>query len=208
MLVECRAMQEDGRHKDNKIDTDIEILVRAAIDGDRRSFEELIEIHQGGIFRMVYARLQSRADAEDLVQDVFLKAYSSMKTLRSPELFRAWLYRIAVNKVKDFRRKQKFASLFSFGEKDMDQEHPDPGPDGYDQLAGKRFWDSFNKFLKGLPGLQQEVFRLRFLDSLSIQEIAITLGRSESAVKTHLYRAIEKFRKEYPDEGISTEVAT
>jgi RNA polymerase sigma-70 factor (ECF subfamily) len=49
---------------------------------------------------------------------------------------------------------------------------------------------------------------LRFLDSLSIQEIAITLGRSESAVKTHLYRAIEKFRKEYPDEGISTEVAT
>jgi RNA polymerase sigma-70 factor (ECF subfamily) len=156
---------------------------------------------------MVYARLQSRADAEDLVQDVFLKAYSSLNTLRSPELFRAWLYRIAVNKVKDFRRRQKFTSLFSFGEKDMDQEHPDQSPDGYDQLAGKRFWDRFNKFLKCLPGLQQEVFRLRFLDSLSIQEIAITLGRSESAVKTHLYRAIEKFRKEYPDEGMSTEAA-
>jgi RNA polymerase sigma-70 factor, ECF subfamily len=200
-------MQEDERHKDTRFNRDIEILVRAAIGGDRRSYEDLIEIHQGGIFRMVYARVQSRADAEDLVQDVFLKAFNSLTTLRSPELFRAWLYRIAVNKVKDFRRKQRFASLFSFGDKEMEHDHPDTSPDSFDHLASKQFWERFNKFLKGLPALQQEVFRLRFLDHLNIQEIAVTLGRSESAVKTHLYRAIEKFKKEYPDKGMSPEVA-
>lgn len=155
---------------------------------------------------MVYARVQSRADAEDIVQDVFLKAYNSLATLRSHELFKAWLYRIAVNKVNDFRRRQRFASLFSFGEKEMEYDHPDTSPDSFDHLAGKQFWERINKFLKGLPALQQEVFRLRFLDHLNIQEIAVTLGRSESAVKTHLYRAIEKFKKEYPDKGMSPEV--
>ncbi len=145
---------------------------------------------------MVYARVQSRTDAEDLVQDVFLKAYGSLSSLRDPELFKAWLYRIAVNKVKDFRRRQKLTSLFSFAEDGKEQDPPDMGPDSYDNLAGKQFWARFNEFIKKLPKLQQEVFRLRFLDHLSITEIAVTLERSESAVKTHLYRAIEKFKNE------------
>ncbi|HVN70908.1 MAG TPA: RNA polymerase sigma factor [Desulfomonilia bacterium] len=200
-------MQEDETNSGIQHAGNVEYLVRAALDGDRQSFEALIEMHQGGIFRMVYARIQSKADTEDLVQDVFLKAYHSLETLRNPELFKAWLYRIAVNKVNDFRRRQKFASLFSFGEKEVDQEYPDTSPDSYDYLAGKQFWQRFNEFLRKLPTLQQEVFRLRFLDHLGLQEIAVTLGRSESAVKTHLYRSIEKFKKEYPHESISTEEA-
>jgi RNA polymerase sigma-70 factor (ECF subfamily) len=189
-------MQEDERSNDTQALRDIKILVRAAIEGNRSSFEQLIEIHQGGIFRMVYARVQSRTDAEDLVQDVFLKAYGSLGALRDPELFKAWLYRIAVNKVKDFRRRQKFASLFSFSEEGKEQDHPDMGPDSYDQLVGKQFWTRFDEFIGKLPRLQQEVFRLRFLDHLSIAEIALTLERSESTVKTHLYRAIVKFKNE------------
>jgi RNA polymerase sigma-70 factor, ECF subfamily len=144
----------------------------------------------------VYARVLSRTDAEDLVQDVFLKAYGCLGSLRDPELFKAWLYRIAVNKVKDFRRRQRFASLFSFNQEEKEQDYPDTGPDSYDHVAAKQFWTRFNEFIKKLPKLQQEVFRLRFLDHLSITEIAVTLERSESAVKTHLYRAIEKFKNE------------
>lgn len=189
-------MQDDERNNDTQALRDIKILVRAAVEGNRSSFEQLVEIHQGGIFRMVYARVQSRTDAEDLVQDVFLKAYGSVSALRDPELFKAWLYRIALNKVKDFRRRQRFASLFSFSEEEKEQDHPDMGPDSYDHLAGKQFWNRFNEFIKKLPGVQQEVFRLRFLDHLSIAEIALTLEKSESSVKTHLYRAIEKFKNE------------
>jgi RNA polymerase sigma-70 factor, ECF subfamily len=189
-------MQEDERNNDTEALRDIKILVRAAIDGNRSSFEQLVEIHQGGIFRMVYARVQSKTDAEDLVQDVFLKAYGSLRALRDPELFKAWLYRIAVNKVKDFHRKQRFASLFSFTQEEKEQDYPDLGPDSYDHLAGKQFWRRFNEFIKKLSRLQQEVFRLRFLDHLSIAEIALTLEKNESSVKTHLYRAIEKFKNE------------
>ena len=189
-------MQEDERNNDTQALRDIKILVRAAVEGNRSSFEQLVEIHQGGIFRMVYARVQSRTDAEDLVQDVFLKAYGSLGSLRDPELFKAWLYRIAVNKVKDFRRRQRFTSLFSFTQEEKEQDYPDMGPDSYDHLAGKQFWTRFNEFIGKLPRLQQEVFRLRFLDHLSITEIALTLESSESSVKTHLYRAIEKFKNE------------
>ncbi len=204
MLVECRAMQEDDITIDTQALGEIGILVRSALEGNRVSFEQLVEIHQGGIFRMVYARIQSRTDAEDLVQDVFLKAYRSLGSLRNPELFKSWLYRIAVNKVNDFRRRQRFASLFSFGEKELEQDHPDTAPDSFENLAGKQFWERFNAFLGKLPGLQQEVFRLRFLDHLNIHEIALTLNRSESAVKTHLYRGIEKFK----NEGFSLKTGT
>jgi RNA polymerase sigma-70 factor (ECF subfamily) len=201
-------MQEDERGNETQALRDIKILVRAAVEGNRSSFEQLVEIHQGGIFRMVYARVQSRTDAEDLVQDVFLKAYGSLSSLRDPVLFKAWLYRIAVNKVKDFRRRQRFASLFSFAEEGKEQDHPDMRPDSYDHLAGKQFWTRFNEFIGKLPRLQQEVFRLRFLDHLSIAEIALTLERSESAVKTHLYRAIEKFKNEGFSLGTEPEEAS
>jgi RNA polymerase sigma-70 factor (ECF subfamily) len=201
-------MLEDERSNDTQVFRDIKILVRAAVEGNRSSFEQLVEIHQGGIFRMVYARVQSRTDAEDLVQDIFLKAYGSLRSLRDPELFKAWLYRIALNKVKDFRRRQKFATLFMFAQEEKEQDYPDMGPDSYDHLAGKQFWTRFNEFIKKLPRLQQEVFRLRFLDHLSIAEIALTLERSESAVKTHLYRAIEKFKNEGFSLGTEPEEAS
>ena len=69
---------------------------------------------------MVFYRTHSRMDAEDLTQDVMLKAYRHIARLKSPEVFRSWLYRIAVNRVKDYYRRKKFKSLFGFVF--MDQE--------------------------------------------------------------------------------------
>lgn len=143
---------------------------------------------------MAYARMQSRADAEDVVQDVFLSAYRSLSSLRDPGLFRAWLYRIALNRVRDFMRKRKLMTLFGFTHNEVPEDFPDTGPDSFDHLAARQFWARVNDFLSSLPALQREVFRLRFMDHLGIQEIAEALGRNESTVKTHLYRAIEKFK--------------
>jgi RNA polymerase sigma-70 factor, ECF subfamily len=185
-----RDQSETGSKKE------LVILVLQAVDGDRRAFEALIEMYQGSIFSMVYARTGSRTDSEDLVQEVFLKAYKNIHTLKNAEVFKAWLYQIAVNLVKDFYRKKKFTTLFGLLEKESGDEYPSSDPGGFDQLASKQFWSNFNIFLKGLPRQQQEVFRLRFIDHLNIQEIAQVLGRSESAVKTHLYRALERFKAE------------
>lgn len=199
-------MKNDDRyHQDAGTAKTHTILVRQAVEGDRRAFEELMEIYQGSIFSMVYARTRSRPDAEDLVQDVFLKAYKNLSTLKNPEVFKSWLYRIAVNLVNDFHRKKKFTSLFGLLDKESGDEYASDDPGGFDHLASKRFWGNFNAFLRRLPNQQQEVFRLRFLEHLNIQEIAQVLDRSESAVKTHLYRALEKFKEEGARYGLCEE---
>ena len=201
-------MEKDEKDQSKTESTkEIAILVLQAVDGDRRAFEALIEMHQGSIYSMVYARTGSRTDSEDLVQEVFLKAYKNVHTLKNAEVFKAWLFQIAVNLVKDFHRKKKFTSLFGLLEKETGDEYPSSDPGGFDQLASKQFWVNFNAFLKRLPRQQQEVFRLRFIDHLNIQEIAHVLGRSESAVKTHLYRALERFKSESPAYGLCGEEA-
>ena len=172
-------------------------LVRRARQRDEEAWVRLYEDNFARIYRYVVLKIGERTEAEDITQQVFvnaIKAIGSYDYKGTP--FSAWLYRIAVNKVKDFRRRQRFSSLFSFSEEGKEQDHPDMGPDSYDHLAGKQFWIRFNEFIGKLPRLQQEVFRLRFLDHLSIAEIALTLGKNESSVKTHLYRAIEKFKNE------------
>jgi RNA polymerase sigma-70 factor, ECF subfamily len=199
-------MREDDKdHAGTLISEEIVSMVRSAMGGDASAFEGLIRMFQGGIFSMVYARTQSRTDAEDLVQDVFLKAYRNINTLKDAGVFKAWLYRIAINSVKDFHRNRRFTSLFGLLGTEGGDEYPDTSPDGFDHLANKQFWGRFNAFLKRLPTQQQEVFRLRFLDHLNISEIAQVLGRSESAVKTHLYRATEKFKDEGASLGLFVE---
>ena len=64
-----------------------------------------------------------------------------------------------------------------------------------DAAAAGRFWQKVAGFRQGLPRLQREVFTLRYMDELTIPEIAQALGSSQSAVKTHLYRAVERFKK-------------
>lgn len=188
-------MHDDGtRGQQGGDDGEYISLVRAALEGDRGSFERLVALHQEGIFRMAYARMQNWQDAQDVVQDVFLSAYRNLRSLRAPELFRAWLYRIALNRVRDFMRRRRFMDFLGLSRTEVPDDYPDSGPDGFDRAASRQFWAKVNDFLAALPALQREVFRLRFIDRLGIQEIAVALGRNESTVKTHLYRALDKFK--------------
>jgi RNA polymerase sigma-70 factor (ECF subfamily) len=170
--------------------------VSRAIAGDSESFGELMGAYHGRIFAMVYSRIMSRMDAEDITQDVFASAFRAIGTLRDPELFRPWLYRIAINTVNDFLRKKRLRSiftLFSAGEEDREYADPNPEPD---HLERKEFWKRLAAFFSRLPASEREVFRLKYLDGLSIREIAEVLSKNESTVKTHLYRGVEKFRRE------------
>ena len=94
-------------------DTDVSQLATAARDGNRFAFQQLVTMLEPRIFRMIFYRTRSREDAEDICQDVFLQAFRNLKKLQQPERFESWLFRIAVNRVKDYHRRQKFRSLFS-----------------------------------------------------------------------------------------------
>jgi RNA polymerase sigma-70 factor (ECF subfamily) len=173
-------------------------LVAKARNGDRMAFHRLVDHFQPEIYRMIFYRTHSRMDAEDLTQDVMLKAYKHITRLKSPEVFRSWLYRIAVNRVKDYYRRQKFQSLFGFVSMDQEGFHETgemaaaPEVDG--GMSKKDFWKQIGRMLTRLSAVEKEVFLLRFFDQLTIKEMSAALHKSESTIKTHLYRALRKIR--------------
>ena len=109
-------------------------LVDKAKDGSRTAFGQLVVLFQDEIFRMVYSRTRSSMDAEDLTQEIFLQAFRNLSGLRKVDRFRSWLFRIAINRVRDFYRKKRFLSFFGvFGDSaDIDpsdeQVHDKPKP--------------------------------------------------------------------------------
>ena len=88
-------------------------LVGNAKSGDRASIEELAILFHKEIFRMVYYRTGSRMDAEDLTQEIFIKMSKNLNSLKDPSRFKAWLYSIALNRVRDFYRKKKLLSFLT-----------------------------------------------------------------------------------------------
>jgi len=138
-------------------------------------------------------------DAEDITHDVFVQAYRKLKSLNDNEKFRAWLYSIAVNRCNDFLRKRKFLSLLQLRltqEKEYMKENQDMNSSYEDSIAKKRFWEQVRTLLGNFSAMEREVFTLRFMDHQNINEIAAILNKSESTVKTHLYRALHKARKD------------
>jgi RNA polymerase sigma-70 factor (ECF subfamily) len=144
--------------------------VEQARNGDHMAFHQLVDRFQPGIFRMIYYRTGSQEDAEDLTQDVFMKAYKNIKGLKSTAVFRSWLYRIAVNRVRDFYRKKQFMSLFQFTSMDEEtfRETPEMAVDSQAprDMARQEFWGRVNRAMAFLSLMEKEVFMLRFFDQL------------------------------------------
>ena len=177
------------------------LWVEKATDGNRFALEQLADLFQEDIFRMVYYRTQSAMDAEDITQEIFIQAFSNLSGLKSADRFKSWLFTIAVNKVRDYHRKrrlQKFLGPFSDDKEKSIQANPETpeNPDALDNLIRQDFWKQVKSLLDRLPRMEREVFTLRFMDHLSIKEISRILKKGESTVKTHLYRALKKFKKE------------
>jgi len=149
---------------------------------------------------MIFYRTRSQMDAEDLLQDVMLQAYKAIGRLKSPEVFRSWLYRIAVNRVRDYYRKKQFRSLFGFVSTDDENfyESQSPelavAPEAEGGISRKEFWHQIEQMLSTLSRMEKEVFMLRFLDELTINEMSAALKKNESTIKTHLYRALNKVK--------------
>jgi RNA polymerase sigma-70 factor (ECF subfamily) len=183
----------------NNIALKVAALAEKARDGNRMSFQELVSIFQEDIHRLVYYRTYSQMDAEDITQEVFVQAYRKLKSLNDTQRFRPWLYSIAVNRCNDFLRKRKLLSLLQF-KSAQEQEFMDTGKgmsNNYNEtIAKKRFWKQVRSLLDKLSAMEREVFTLRFMDHRNINEIATILDKNESTVKTHLYRALNKVRKD------------
>lgn len=176
------------------------VLAKKARSGSRTAFHQLVHLYQGAVFRMVYIRVRSQMDAEDLTQDIFLQAFNRLHRLKEAEKFRSWLFRIALNRVRDFHRRKLFRAMFKAPSDDdasiACELATDDDCEMPEHLAKKDFWNRIQKTLNQLSRMERDVFLLRFFDNLSIVEITKAMGKKESTIKTHLYRALKKFRKD------------
>jgi RNA polymerase sigma-70 factor (ECF subfamily) len=182
---------------------------RLAREGDQRAFGLLTTFYWEKVFGMVYYRTMSAMDAEDITQDAFVKAQTMISGLKDPEKFRPWLFSIALNLVRDFKRKKKLLSLLGLGAgsgPELDNLGGKVFESGLDQAMKRQFWRKIKEFTVGLPKAEREVFLLKFLDQLTLEEIAQVVQKNPSTVKTHLYRAVAKFRKNPRLKGLAKEV--
>lgn len=179
---------------------DEHLLVAAAKSGDTAAFEELVNRYERKIFRLTMNITRNHEDAEDAMQDAFMKAYTHLKTFEEGSRFYTWLVRIAANEALMRLRKRR-PNLFSLDEPVQGQEEIVPrdiqdwGPNPEQRYAHSEMREILDQVIDELEPDFRMVLVLRDLEELSTEESANVLGISEAAVKSRLLRARLKLRK-------------
>ena len=168
-----------------------ESLVRRAKQQDQEAFAQLYEEHFDRIYRYVAVRIGDKTEAEDMTQQVFLKALKAISSFKWKGVpFSAWLFRIAHNQVVDYLRKK---SKYATAPLDESRASSNSNP----QLLAEQNMDIEQLVLatKQLTKAQQEVISLRFAGELPIAQVAKIMGKSQGAVKALQHSAIVALRK-------------
>lgn len=182
------------------VKADEPILVAAAKAGDESAFETLVGRYERKIFRLTQNITQNREDAEDAMQEAFLKAYEHLGDFEGNSRFYTWLVRIAVNQalMKLRRRRNNVVSLdeeIDTGEDMMPRDVEDWGPSPMDRYEQTELSGILNQVIGELDPPFRIVFQLRDIEQLSTEETAEALGLSVPAVKSRLLRARLKLRQ-------------
>jgi RNA polymerase sigma-70 factor (ECF subfamily) len=176
-------------------------LVRAAKAGDIGAFEQLVHRYDRNVFRIAQHITQNREDAEDVVQDAFLKSYENLQNFQEQSKFYTWLVRIAVNEALMRLRRRRPERMVSLDEEvktdedSMPREVADWSPNPEQQYTQAELRDILTKTIQGLPSSFRTVFVLRDVEGLSTEETAEALELSIPAVKSRLLRARLQLRE-------------
>jgi RNA polymerase sigma-70 factor (ECF subfamily) len=179
---------------------DEHIFLARARRGDATAFEELVNRYERKIFRLAMNITGNREDAEDVLQEAFLKAYTNLDRFHGDSRFYTWLVRIAVNEglMKLRKRRPNVVSLDQEIETDEDvmpREVEDWGPNPEQRFAQAELNRILNTVIEELDPGFRIVFLLRDIEQLSTEETAEALGLSVPAVKSRLLRARLKLRE-------------
>ena len=167
--------------------TDVDELVRRSQKGDRVAFAELFRRHRGDVSRLVFRMLGPTADAEDVVQEVFLQVHKSLAEFRGQAKFTTWLHRVTVNVVLMVRRAARSRPVFA-GEPQDDHE-PDRGLAPDEDAARRARITAFRRLLDKLPEKKRTVFILHEIEGKSPAEIAEMVDAPVLTVRTRLFYA-------------------
>jgi RNA polymerase sigma-70 factor (ECF subfamily) len=172
--------------------------VARACEGDSEAFRSLVERHSRYVFQVSYRLTGSSQDAEDVVQETFLKAYRQLSRFESRADFRTWLHRIAVNCSIDLIRGRRHreighepGDLETLGGADPDSNRG-AGPDRL--LLSVEIQERVGVALGDLTANERAAFMLRHVEGLPIRDVAAALGLKTEAAKNSVFRAVKKMR--------------
>lgn len=165
-------------------------VVRRVVDGNRDDYKVLIRRYQGRFHRFALGMVGDPDAATDLVQDSFVKAYTSLESCRDPSQFESWAYQILRNRCRDFLKNVRRSH-------EALDDHPQlgsriAGPDA--DLERSELRRTLREALATLPGAHREAFLLKHLHEHTYREISEMLGASVSAVKMRVHRSREMLR--------------
>src|SRR5215813_4100040 len=176
-------------------------LVQRAKSGDVEAFEELVRRYDRNVFRIAQHITQNREDAEDVVQDAFLKAYNNLGQFQGQSKFYTWLVRIAVNEALMKLRRRRPERMVSLDEDvkteddSLPREVADWSPNPEQLYNQEELREILSRTIQGLPPTFRTVFVLRDVEGLSTEETAEALELSVPAVKSRLLRARLQLRE-------------
>ncbi|WP_028558979.1 RNA polymerase sigma factor SigW [Paenibacillus pinihumi] len=175
-------------------------LARLSLKGDQQAFAEIVGLYQEKLYHMAYRMLGNRQEAEDVVQEAFLRVHNNLDRYDEKLKFSTWIYRIATNLCIDRLRKRK--PSYSLDAQPTDHD----GLDGYSMIpSDNRTPESevllsetqqiIHQAMATLPVKYKTVMVLRYLQEMSLQEIGDVLGMPVTTVKTRVHRGREFLRK-------------
>jgi RNA polymerase sigma-70 factor, ECF subfamily len=166
-------------------------LVVAAKAGDAGAFRELVERHGGRVFQLAYRITGDEQDAEDAVQETFLRAYRQMRRFDGKSSFGTWLYRIAANCALDALRARSRES----GTENPVRELPSSEPTPERAALSGEIRERMELALRELSPVERAAFVLRHFEGMGTEEIGRVLGCQPGAAKHSVFRAVRKLRK-------------
>jgi RNA polymerase sigma-70 factor (ECF subfamily) len=177
-------------------------LVRLAQNGTDSAFEELVRRNQQRVFALVSGILRRREDVEDVAQQVFLKAFVSIKRFDMRAAFSTWLYKIAVNECWDYLRKKKVRPLVYESDLSEEQVARLDGVVSADRppvtpIEHAEAKDLLERMLEKLPEQDRQLLVLKEIEGFSVQELAEVLDLNVNTVKVRLFRARGRLMEVY-----------
>ena len=172
-------------------------VIRRVLDGDGNAFEDLVAAYEKNVYNLALRSTVYAQDAEDMAQEAFVKAYTSLPGFRGDSKFSVWLYRIVSNVCLDFLRRQNRRPASSLSQEDEDGEEtqmdiPDESQSPEQLLERSLTQEAVQRGLQSLSAEQRQILLLREIQGLSYEEIAETLDLEAGTVKSRIFRARKK----------------
>jgi len=167
----------------------------------RERYAELVARHQRRASRIAFHYVRDGAEADEAVQDAFVKAYSHLSTFREELPFEVWFTRILINgcldRIKARTRRERWMTSMPDGpggERDFAERTPGRGPSPEEQLLARERRQRLAEAIAKLPDRQRAVFMLSHYEGCTSREVSALTGLNESTVRVHLFRAVRKLR--------------